>query len=580
MKKIALIIVLISNIVKAQCPVDLVLSSQSDVNDFPTDYPGCSNVDGYLRVVEYGSGITNIDSLYPIDSIAGKFEVKYCWGLSDLDGLDNLSFIGGDFIINQTTLLADFNPLSNLQEIGHGITITENEGLKSLNGLENITNLGDVSIQLNDSLNSLDGLNNLDSCGNFILASNPFIVSLAGIGSLQYTGDFELSYLHGLDDLTGINRLKSTGDFEVRDCNGLLSLNGVDSLETVGKQFYITDNEKLETLGAPRLSKVGTSFTISYHENLKDLKGPIKLDSVLDYISIKRNECDTLDLSGIGVKYCGSLEVESVTGVTYAGFDSLQTVAGDLTYTECIFSDTLNGLNSLESVESFYFGYNDSVKVLDIVKGSCDFDYLTINNNYKLRKVTGFSELNQLTSGLVMEFNPYLTSIEGVSGLQSIGGLFKLKSNRKLKSIEPLNSIDAQSLSTLSIQWADSIESCAIGFICDYLNEPSNTYYLNSSNGEGCITREEILAECILTSTNRVRSLNLNVYPNPSNGVFRIETITGESAPLVIYNSQMQLVKKLPSSNKFEIELEDNGLYFIHLVSDKYQAYDSVLVNK
>lgn len=581
MNKLLFFFLVSLNFSQAQCPVDLTLSTQAKINDFPSDYPGCHKLDGYLKITEYGSNITNLDSLSILDSIVGNFETQYCFGLNSLNGLNNLDFIGGDFIIKENTTLENLVELDNLKAIGGSIVIYDNEKLKSLNGLQQIATAANIQIELNDSLNSLEGLNNLDSTGNFIIKNNPLVLTLNGIQNLQYTEDFELISLHGLVNLNGINRLKSTRDFELRQCDNITSMLGVDSLTTVDRYFEVFDNKKLETLGCPRLKKIGASLTVYYNENLKNLNGPSELDSVLTIISIRKNDCDTLDLQGIGVKYCNELEIEDNNGIITAGFDSLKVVNSRLNYAENIFlCDTLLGLESLNTVDQFYFSYNDSVKVLNIANGDLSINQFRLNNNFKLLNVIGFRNLKNVNSGLTIEFNTYLHSIEGLSSIDSIGGIFKLKYNKKLKSIANFNSIEYQNLTNLYIQWSDSIESCSVSFICDYLSEPTNPYSLSSSNGAGCVTRDEILAECIITSNKHLTSIPLNIYPNPSTGKVLIKNASNEKIEVNIYNMQNQIVQSHSGNSQYSIKLDIPGLYIIRCKTDELFFVNKILIKK
>ena len=73
-------------------PEGITFSSQSEVNNFQTENPDCSEIEG--DVVISGSDITDLSGLSVITSIGGNLEICYNTILTNLTGLDSLTTIG------------------------------------------------------------------------------------------------------------------------------------------------------------------------------------------------------------------------------------------------------------------------------------------------------------------------------------------------------------------------------------------------------------------------------------------------------------------------------------------------------
>ena len=86
-----------SNAIFAQCPSgNLTLSSQTEVNDFATDYPGCTAIPAGIELTISGSGITNLDGLLVLIEINGNLEIEDCDDLTSLAGLQNITTVNPD----------------------------------------------------------------------------------------------------------------------------------------------------------------------------------------------------------------------------------------------------------------------------------------------------------------------------------------------------------------------------------------------------------------------------------------------------------------------------------------------------
>ena len=172
-------------------PGGITFTTQAEIDNFQTNYPGCAEIEGNVTIGDWGStDITNLDSLIYIVNINGGLSIESNPLLTSLTGLNNLTTIGGYLMI--------------------GNWEHPNINLESLEGLGNLTSVeGDVYIESNP-LNSLDGLISLNSVGYHLRIS--MISNIAD--------------LHGLENLNSIG-----GNLEIIANNNLISLEGIENIE-------------------------------------------------------------------------------------------------------------------------------------------------------------------------------------------------------------------------------------------------------------------------------------------------------------------------------------------------------------
>ncbi|MFZ1703798.1 MAG: hypothetical protein WAT79_05600, partial [Saprospiraceae bacterium] len=63
-------------------PIAIVFSTQSEVDNFPTNYPGCTTIDGNVGIT--GNNITNLNGLSQITQIGGSLQFLNSNSLSTL----------------------------------------------------------------------------------------------------------------------------------------------------------------------------------------------------------------------------------------------------------------------------------------------------------------------------------------------------------------------------------------------------------------------------------------------------------------------------------------------------------------
>ncbi len=235
---IALVAVIYSNVSAQGClPEGIKFTKQSEIDNFQTNYPGCTEVEGYLQV--QGDEITNLNGLSVLTSIGGILHFYTCTALPDMSGLENLTAIGGNLDIyvwpSVTTSMTSLTGLDNLVSVGGALIVQSTDKLTNLTGLGSLTTIGgDIIIAGNEILTDLSGLDNLSSIGGDIdIGGNSAMTSVAGLEHLTTVGGAIVFFENeALISLTGIANIEAAtiDDFIRISYNSSLSDCAVQSI--------------------------------------------------------------------------------------------------------------------------------------------------------------------------------------------------------------------------------------------------------------------------------------------------------------------------------------------------------------
>jgi len=223
---ITLLTIQISAYTQPCLPNGIIFVSQEQINNFQNNYPGCTEIEGYVWID--GNDIVDLNGLNVITKIYGELKIQGNDVLTSLLGLDNLTSVGGDLYIKWNFILPDLTGLGGLISVGANVSIGNNVSLKHLNGLYNLsTIMGGLSISSLDSLVNLSGLNSLYSIGD----------------DLWIYGNHLLSDFEGIDDLHSIGGgMTISGNFVLE------SISNLSNLTSIGGHLHITHNYFLSTL--------------------------------------------------------------------------------------------------------------------------------------------------------------------------------------------------------------------------------------------------------------------------------------------------------------------------------------------
>jgi hypothetical protein len=549
--------------ISSKCGIDLpclpygnyYFMTQEAIDSFQFNYPGCSELNGYVLIQGYE--ITNLEGLMNVTSISGDLDIIDNIDLTSLNGLNNLSTIRGSFNLSDNIYLQGLGGLENLSSIEGNFWIIRCHSLHNLYGLEELNSIGgDLEIRYNVALSSLEGLDDLNA---------------GTIDNLTICGNDSLS---NCDVQCICNYLSSpAGIVDIYDngpgCNNppeIASSCGT-SLPCLphGNYYFISQNEI-------------DSFQ-SYYPDCPDLKGNILIEGE-----------DIFDL--IGLSSINSIEGDLVIGEgrypwsnpnlqNLTGLEGLTAVGGKLQILDNHLLNSLTGLNHIDTIKGdMHIGRNYNLTSLEPLE---ELKYiggwLDIFGDGLLENLHGLENIDSIGGVLYIMANDNLSSISELAGLTKIGGELHIESNHVLTSLKGLDNISASSIEGLYLFSNPSLSSCEVQSICDYLASPS-AYVDIHDNNPGCDSREEVELACATISVDDLDDLNTySIYPNPSSTQITIETPKTTSKLLIsIFTlSGQEVIRQQITESRTVIDIRrlPQGLYFLKLTDD-----DSVNVLK
>lgn len=244
---LAIHLLLASSIVAQSClPGGLTLTNQAQVNSFPTDHPGCTTIEGFVRI----NYVSDLTPLSQITSIEGYVQIGTNQ-FSSFNGLHNLTHVGGYLRIEGNMQLNDMSALSNLTSVGGVVEVRANNALTSLSGLENLATIGgDLEVTENAGLTDLQGLEGLtDITGGLLVMENPALTSMQGLAPTSLGGSFNVMQNPLLADLVAAHDLTSVGGgLGVRLSPALTSLLDLQTITSINGGLAITGCTALTSL--------------------------------------------------------------------------------------------------------------------------------------------------------------------------------------------------------------------------------------------------------------------------------------------------------------------------------------------
>lgn len=277
-------------------PDGITFTTQQQIEDFATDYPGCTEIIGNV-VIGHLDGVifTDITSLSGLSQLTSvnRLSISKNNALTNLEGLENITSInGGSLYIWNNNALTNLSDLGSLNFIYGILSIRANNVLSSLAGLENLTSVSGLEIWENHMLSNLTNLNNINTIGTLTIEDNNSLTSLAGLENLTTIGNFvTISKNNTLSNLSGLDKLSSVGgSLTISQNNTLLNLSGLESLTSVNGYLTIEENTSLITLEhLSNLSSIDGYINIYSNDVLTRLMG---LENI-DYTTISELYIDT-----------------------------------------------------------------------------------------------------------------------------------------------------------------------------------------------------------------------------------------------------------------------------------------------
>ena len=641
-------------------PEGITFTTQAQIDNFQTDYPGCTEIEGVVTIsgsditnlnglsvlTSFGNDLkiwdnpilTNLSGLENITSIAsslniGEFDYGGNPSLTSLTGLDYLSSIGGWLEIFGNPLI-NLTGLGNLTTIGlGGLWIEENFPLENLTGLENLSNIGgELVIQNNLGLTSIVGLDHVISIDGYLQINNNLTLSTCEVQSIcdylaapigtieiynnalgcnsqeeveeacssclpegitfstqEQIDNFQINYpgcteilgdvdIYGntIENLNGLSILTNIGgDLTISNANGLTSLTGLDNLMSIEGSLNYYGGNLTSLTGFEGLTSIGGSFVV-WGTSLISLTGLEGLTSINGNIEIRYNHSlinllglDNLSLIDGSINFFRN---DSLTNLI--GLDNLTHIEGSLSFQGSNCLSNLMGLDNLTSIAGYLvFRFNEALTSFEGLESLTSVEGLIISGT-ALVNLTGLDGLTYISGGLVIGDhgtggqggNPVLKSLTGLERLINIGwldinnndsltslvGLGNVTSfvdyltiiqNPVLSSLTGLDNIGADSITSLYISSNNSLSTCEVQSVCDYLVSPGGIIEI-SNNATGCDSQQEVEEACA-SSINEVSALyGIKIQPNPfsTSTTLSYELQQPEIVQLSIFNQLSQLV--------------------------------------
>lgn len=287
------------------CPTtSLFMNSQADIDNFPTDYPGCTALPVGVNLTindAIPNEITNLDGLNQLISIGGNVLIEDNQALTNLDGLSQLSSVGGSFTIWDNDALTNVDGLSQLSSIGEDMRITFNNALMNLDGLSQLSSVESISIHSNGSLTSIDGLSQIPSSlvGSLEIGFNNLLTNLDALSHLsEIGGTLRIYYNDALTNIDGLNQISSVGESLIILHLPLTNLGGLSQISTVGGYLSLEGNDALTSLdGLSQISSVGGIY-IAYNDALTNVDALNSISSLDERLMIFNNNA-LMNLDGL-----------------------------------------------------------------------------------------------------------------------------------------------------------------------------------------------------------------------------------------------------------------------------------------
>jgi len=415
-------------------PEGITFNTQSQIDDFPINYPNCVEIEGEIFI--QGNDITNLNGLNQLSSTGGDLTIKLCSNLSNLSGLENLNFIGGSLDVNNNELLSAINGLEELDSIAGHLVIHNNNALTHFQGLTNLKFVGQIlSIHTNPVLEDLSGLENLETVDSTLyIASNAGLESIQALSNVTWArSGIVISDNPALTSLWGLNNIIETGAVYIHTNHALINLDGLNNLNKIKYSLYIQENNSLTNIEA-------LSSLLFIHNHFEDYYG-----------------------------------------MTIGGNPSLQSLVGLENIVEIEGGIEINNNDALPNLIGF--------PALNILDGD-----LAIMENNGLFNLSGLDSLRQINGYLTVSYNSNLTNLEGLNQLESVDRSFGIIDNTALNNLSALGQLSIIG-NRLNISDNPSLSDCSAYGVCNHLFYKPNDFIIQN-NATGCNFVEEVEISC------------------------------------------------------------------------------------
>lgn len=247
-------------------PDGITFRSQAELNDFPTQYPGCTAVLGSVRFVS-GSGLTDLLPFAQVARVDGDLVVDDNIRISSLAGLENVSEVGGSLLVSRNMALTSLEGLAGLTRVGGDLEISALARVADLQGLDALTYVGgNFALNHCATVGSLQGLGALDTIGgDLVIGSMGQLLTTGHAAPAHIGGGVELVGILGLTDLLMLRDITSLGGgLTIAELRALTDLDDLEDLASIDGPLELSVNMVLADIsGISNIDPAGiTDLTI------------------------------------------------------------------------------------------------------------------------------------------------------------------------------------------------------------------------------------------------------------------------------------------------------------------------------
>lgn len=496
---ICLFVLLFVGRVGAQCPdASITFTTQNQVDQFPKNYPGCSD---FMYGLNINGNISNLDSLIQLNTIL-DINILNTQNLLDLDGISNLKSINTVNIYNNKSL-NDISAIAHVNQLNN-LIIDANPKLKLVVGFDSILEIKGIQINNNSNLEYVKLGSRIFNLVSMSFANNPKLISISGLDSLrQVSQTLELVSLFTLQTITTFKQLESVNGNLILIDIGLTTLSCFKNLKEVGN-LQITHNKQLLHLNDLNSLKICANVTITANLYLNSITGfkPLKIkeltidfnpalvkiqcfDSLLSIGTLIINNNTVLNeilFTGNPLKIDVLKIYQQPNLVKFNSFNLLE-VNKELNFQNNEKLEEVKCLSKLKGLQKIaYFDNNPNLRLLSF--DSLDYSFtpitLTVSNHASVVRIYFPKKSKIKFTGITLRVNPELVEfvvsdllsidyivlidnlklslIEGFSNLQTISGVLNITSNHGLQNLSFLNQLN--SVGEISIVNNNSLENC------------------------------------------------------------------------------------------------------------------------
>lgn len=526
-----------SLVAQTGCP-EISFYTQSQVDSFPINYPGCTTILGSLNI--YSNDILSLDSLYPINIIKGDLILG---GYNNFHGLHNIDSIYGSLAIQPD--YGNVTAFDSLKYIGHDLDMSWSDattvpGFPALN-----TVAGDLNIYANQFLVDMSGLSNLTYVKErLILYYNMVLTSLTGLENLQSDSLKEIS-IFGNPLLSTCNQpflceILANPVIPINiyqnapDCNNpavIANACGVSFASLPFGNYYITTQNEAEDFGNlyPGVTTINGGLTVT-GDDITSLPGLIGITAIDGYFAVGPTE----------------------NLINFSGLDSLKVITGGMQigWWEGSHNNALQnfeGLGNLSTVGRVEVINNQSLESFEGLANLRKMGMTEIIYNDNLISLDGLNKLDTINGDCYIGGNPLLTDLSGLINVKRIIGYLDIGGSDQLST---LHGLDSAQMDNLSIRNNPLLSECDIKSICNLLATPGSWAFI-SDNATGCNSREEVEEACLVSIDDISGFENQVIYPNPVTDYFRLNVCDNKSPiNITVYNlSGQALLSKSVTGN-------------------------------